>query len=273
MWLFTNFFRNQVCKWPFGIFQIQKSFFKVFLSCCCSVGRLCLTLKSHVLQDARLLCLTVSLSLLKLTSIESVMPKTISSSVTSFFPCPQSFPASGSFPMSQLFSLGGQSIGASASLLPMNIQGWSPLGLIDLLALPGTLKSLFQHHNSKASILWCSAFFMAQLSHPCKTTGKTIALTIWTFVGKVISLLLNTLYRSTIAVLPRGKCLLISWLLSLSAVLLGPKKIKSVTVSTFSPSICYEVMGLDAKIFVLWMLNFKPAFSLSSFTLINRLFK
>ena len=126
----------------------------------------------------------------------------------------------------------------------------------DLLALPGTLKNLFQHHNSKASILWCSVFLMAQLSHPYKTTGKTIALTVWTFVSKVISLLLNTLSRSTIAVLPRGKYLLISWLQSLSMVLLGPKKIKSVTVSTFSPSICCEVMGLDAKIFCFMNVEF-----------------
>ena len=97
---------------------------------------------------------------------------------------------------------------------------------------------------------------MAQLSHPYKTTGKTIALTVWTFVSKVISLLLNTLSRSTIAVLPRGKYLLISWLQSLSTVLLGPKKIKSVTVSTFSPSICCEVMGLDAKIFCFMNVEF-----------------
>ena len=104
------------------------------------------------------------------------------------------------------------------------------------------------------------------------TAGKTTALTRWTFVGKVMSLLFNTLSRLVIALLPRSKRLSISWLQSPSAVLLEPKKIKSVTVSIVSPSICYEVMGLDAMIFVFWMLNFKPAFSLSSFTFIQKFF-
>ena len=115
----------------------------------------------------------------------------------------------------------------------------------DLLDVQGTPKSLLQHHNLKASILWCSVFFMVQLSHPYMTTGKTIALTTWTFVGKVTSLISNALSRFVIAFFPRNKCLLISWLQSLSAVILEPKKIKSVTVSTFSPSICHEVMGPD----------------------------
>ena len=119
-----------------------------------------------------------------------------------------------------------------------------------LLAVQGTLKSLLQHHSLKASILWPSAFFMVQLSHPYMTTGKTTALIIWTFVGKVISLLFNTLSRFVIAFLPRSKHLVISWLQSPSAVILEPKKIKSVPVSIFSPSICYEVMGLDAMILV-----------------------
>ena len=105
---------------------------------------------------------------------------------------------------------------------------------LDLLAVQGTLKSLLQHHSSKASILWYSTFFMVQLSHPYMTTGKTIALTMWTFVGKVMSLLFNMLSRLVIAFLPRGKHLLISWLQSPSAVILEPKKIKFVTVSTFS---------------------------------------
>src|SRR5574339_246304 len=109
-----------------------------------------------------------------------------------------------------------------------------------LLAVQETLKSLLQHHSSKASILRCSAFFTVQLSHPYMTTGKTIALTRQTFVGKVMSLLV-------IAFLPRSKCLLISWLQSPSAVILGPKKIKSATVS---PSICHEVMGPDAMLLV-----------------------
>ena len=133
---------------------------------------------------------------------------------------------------------------------------------LDLLAVQGTLKSLPQHCSSKASILWCSAFFIVQLSHPYMTTGKT--LTRQTFVDKVMSLLLNMLSRLVITFLPRSKHLLISWLQS-------PKKIKSATVSTLSPPIYHEVMGPDAMIFIFWMLSFKPTFSLSSFTF-KRLF-
>jgi len=111
-------------------------------------------------------------------------------------------------------------------------------------------KSLLQHHNSKASILQCAAFSMVQFSHLYMTPGKTIALTIWTFVGKLISLLFNMLSSLVITFLPRNKCLLISWLQSLSAVILEPKKIKSVTASTFPPSVSHLVMGLDAVILV-----------------------
>ena len=121
---------------------------------------------------------------------------------------------------------------------------------LDLLAVQGTLKSLLQHHNLKALILRWSAFFTVQLLHPYLTTGKTIALTRWTFVGKVMSLLLNMLSRLVITFLPRRKRLLISWLQSPSAVILKPKKIKSDTVSTVSPSMSYEVMGPGAMIFV-----------------------
>ena len=142
----------------------------------------------------------------------------------------------------------------------------------DLLAVQVTLESLLQHHSSKASILGCSVLFIAQLSHPYMTTGKTIALTRWTFVGKVMSLLLNMLSRLVITFLPRSKHLLISWLQSPSVVILEPKKTKSATVSTVYPSICNEVMRLDAMILVFWMLSFKPTFSLSSFTFIKRLF-
>ena len=134
---------------------------------------------------------------------------------------------------------------------------------LDLLAVQGTLKSLLQHHSSEASILRCSTFFTVQLSHPFMTTGKTIALTRWTFVGKVISLLCNMLSRLVITFLPRSKRLLISWLQSPSAVILEPQKIKSDTVS---PSVSHEVMGPDAMILVFWVLSFKPTFSLSSFT-------
>ena len=129
------------------------------------------------------------------------------------------------------------------------LQDW----LFGLLAVQGTLKSLLQHHSSKASILRHSAFFIVQFSHPYMTTGKTIALTRQTFVGKVVSLLFNILSRLVIAFLPRSKHLLISWLQSPSAVILEPKKIKSVTVSIVSPSICCEVMGPDAVIFVFWI--------------------
>ena len=111
---------------------------------------------------------------------------------------------------------------------------------LDLLAVQGTLKSLLQHHSSKASIHWCSAFFTVQLSHLYMTTGKAIAFIFWTFVEKVMSLLFNMLSRLVIAFLPRSKCLLISWLQSPSVVILEPPKIKSVTISIVSPSICMK---------------------------------
>ena len=141
---------------------------------------------------------------------------------------------------------------------------------LDLLAVQGSLRSLLQHHISKASVPWYSAFFIVQLSHPYMTMGKTIALTRWNLVGKVMSLLFNMLSRLVIVFLLRSKRLLISWLQSTSAVNLEPKKIKSDTVSTVSPSICHEVMGPDVMILVFWMLSFKPTFSLSSFTFIKR---
>ena len=122
---------------------------------------------------------------------------------------------------------------------------------LDILAVQGTLKSgLLQHHSSKASILWHSGFFMVQLSHPYMTTRKTIALTVGTFVSKVMSLFFNMLSRFVIAFLPRIKCLLISRLQSKSAVILGSKKIKSFTISIVFPPICHEVMGLDAMILI-----------------------
>ena len=129
----------------------------------------------------------------------------------------------------------------------------------DLLAVQGTLKCIVQYHNLKTSVLRCSAFLMVQFSHPYMTIGKTIALTTWIFVRKVMSLLFNMLSRLVLAFLPRSNHLLISWLKSPSAVILEPKKIKSATVSTFPPSVCHEVMGLDAMISVSWMWSFKPA--------------
>ena len=183
----------------------------------------------------------------------------ISSSVVPFSSHFQSFPASGYFPMSRFFTSGGQSIGVSASpsVLPMNIQDWSPSGWTGWISLQykGLSKSFLQHHSSKASILWHSAFFIVQLSHPYMTTGKTIALTRWTFVGKVMSLLFNMLSRLVIAFLPRNKCLLISWLQLPSAVILEPPKIKFLTVFIVSSSIRHEVMGPDAMILVFWMLS------------------
>ena len=162
----------------------------------------------------------------------------------------------------------------SFSISPSNeYSGLFPLGWTGWIFFQSKgLKSLLQHHSSKASVLQHSAFLMVQLSHLYLTTGKTIALTIWAFTNKVVSLLFNMLSRLVIAFLPKSKCLLISWLQSLSTVILEPKKRKSVSVSTFPPSICHEVMGLDTMILVFWMLKFKPAFSLSSFTLIKRLF-
>ena len=140
---------------------------------------------------------------------------------------------------------------------------------LDLLEVQGTLKSLLQHHSPKASILRRSAFFTVQLSHPYLTTGKIIALTRRTFVGKVMSLLFYMLSRFVITFLPRSKHLLISWLQSPSAVILEPKIMKSDTVSS---SISHEVMRPDAMICVFPLLSYKPTFSLSSFTFIKRLF-
>ena len=128
---------------------------------------------------------------------------------------------------------------------------------LDLLAVQGALKSLLQQHSSKASIFWCSAFLTVQLWHPYMTTGKTIALTRRTFVGKVMSLFFNMLSRLVITFLPRSKRLLISWLQSPSAVILEPPKIKPDTVSTVCPFISHEVMGPDATILIFWMLSFK----------------
>ena len=127
---------------------------------------------------------------------------------------------------------------------------------LDLLAFQGNLKSLLQHHSSKVSILQSSAFFIVQLSQPYMTTGKTITLSRWNFVNKVMSLPFNMLSRLVTAFLPRSKRLLISWLQSLSEVILEPPKMKSFTVSIVSTFICHEVMGLDAMILVFWMLSF-----------------
>ena len=185
-------------------------------------------------------------------SIESVMP---SNNLTLCFPLiflPSIFPIIRVF-SNELAHCIRWTKYWSFSISPSNECSWLisfRTDWFDLLAIQVILKSLIQHRSSKASVLQCSAFFLVQLSHSYMATGKTIALTIWTFAGKVMSLLLNTQSRFVIAFLPRSKCLLISWLESLSAVILELKKIKSVTVFIVSPSFCHEVMGPDAIIFV-----------------------
>ena len=200
---------------------------------------------------------------------------TISSSNVPFS-CFQSLPASGSFPMSWFFPSSGQSIVvlASALIFPMNIQDLFTLGWTGLISLKSkVLSRVFFNTTVQKHQFFGTQLSLVQLSHPHMTTGKTIALTGWTFVGKIMSLLFNMLSRLVIAFLPRSKHLLISWLQSLSAVILEPQKIKSVTLAAVSPSICHEVMGLDAMILVFWMLSFKPTFSLfSSFISVKRLF-
>ena len=181
----------------------------------------------------------------------------ISSSVIPFSSGPQSLPASESFPMIQIFAWGGQSTGVSAlvSFLPKKSQDCSfRMDWLDLFAVHGTLKSLLQNHSSKASILWCSAFLTVQLSHPYMTTEKTIALTR-TFVGKVMSLVLNMQSRLVLTFLLRSKHLLISWLQSPSAVILEPPKI-NLTLFPLFPQLfarsdwtrCHDLSFLNVEL-------------------------
>ena len=231
-------------------------------------------LRAHELQAS--LSITNSRSLLKLMSIKSVMPSKqlifchALLLLLSIFPNTRVFSSESDlcirWPKYWSFSFSISPSHEYSGLISFRMD------LFDLLAVQGPLKSLLQHHSSKASILWCSAFFMVQLSHPYMTTGRTIALTRWIFVGKVMSLLFNMLSRLVIAFLPKSNHLLISWLQSPSAIILEFKKRKSVTVSIISPSACHEVMGPDIMIFVIWILCFKPTFSLSSFTLLKRMF-
>ena len=223
-----------------------------------SIAQLCLTLWTAAHQAS--LSLTNSQSLLKVISIESVMP---SNHLILFHPflflSPPSPPVLNLSQHQSLYSESALHIrwpkywSFSFSISSSN----EYLGLIsfridwfDFLAIQGALKSLLQHHGSKPSILWHSAFVIVQLSHPYMTTGKTISLTRQTSVGKVMCLLLNMLSRLVIAFLPRNKSLLISWLQSLSVVILELPKIKFLTVSTVSPSICHGVMGPYAMILV-----------------------
>ena len=222
------------------------------------------------------LSITNSRSLLKLTSIELVMPSKHLILCHSLLLLPSIFPSIRVFSNESALCIRWPNYWSfSFSISPSNKYSGLisfKMDWLDLLAVQGILKSLLQHHSTKASILQCSAFFIVQLSHPYMTIGKTIALTRWNFVGKVVSLLFSMLSRLVITFLPRSKCLLISWLKSPSAVILEPPKIKSVSVSIVSPSICHEVMGTHAIILVFWMLSFKPTISLSSFTFIKRLF-
>ena len=182
------------------------------------------------------LSITNSRSLVRLMSIESVMPSNDLILCHPLLLLPSIFP-SITWPKYWSFRFSISPSNEYLRLISFRID-W-----LDPLSVQGTLKSLLQHHSSKASTLQHSAFFILQLSHPYMTTGKTIALTRWTFVGEVMSLLFNMLSRLVITFLPRSKSLLISWLQSPSVVILEPKKIKSVTVSIVSPSICHEVIG------------------------------
>ena len=185
------------------------------------------------------LSITNSWSLLKLTSIELVMPSNHLILCHPLVLPPSVFPSIRAFssesvlpirwPKYWSFSFSISPSNEHAGLISLRMDWLDPFGV------QGTLKSLLQYHSSKASVLWHSAFFIVQLSHPYMTTRKIIALTRWTFAGKVMSLLFNMLSRLVIAFLPRSKCLLISWLQSPSAVILEPRKIKSATVSTVSP--------------------------------------
>ena len=213
------------------------------------------------------LSLTISWSLLKLTSITSVMPSNHLVLCRPLLLLPTIPPSIRVFSNESVLRVRWPKYWSfSFSISPSNEYS----GLIsfridcfDLLVVQRTLKSLLQHRSSKASVHWCSTVFMVQLSHPYMTAGKTIGLTIQAFVGKVMSLLFNVLSRFVIAFLPRSKCLLISWLHSLSTVILQSKKIKSLTVSIVSTSICHEVMGPDAMILVFECWVFSQFFPLS----------
>ena len=231
--------------------------------CCCSVTQSCLTLCYPM--DS--LSFIISQSLLKLMSIESVMPSNHLILCCPLLLLPSIFASIKVFSNESVLLIRCQSTGfsASASVLPMNIQDWFPLGLTGWISLQSKgLSSVFSNTTVQKHQFSGTQPEIVQLSYPYMTTGKTIALTKWTFVSKVMSLVFNVLSRLVITFLPRSKRLLISWLQSPSAVILEPKKIKSLTVSFVSPSICHEVVGPDAMIFVFWMLSFKPTFSLSS---------
>ena len=213
------------------------------------------------------LSITNSRSSLKLMSIESVMPSNRFTLCSPLPSCLQSFPASGSFPMSQFFASHGQSIGVStsASVLPMNIQDWLPLELTWISLLSNGLSGVFSNTTVQKH-LWCSAFFIVQLSHPYMTTGKTIALTRQNFVGKVTSLLFNMPSRLVITFLPRSK---VSFNFMAAVTICSDSGAPRHKVCHCFPS--YLPWSEDAMILVFWMLSFKPTFSLCLFTFIKRL--
>ena len=193
------------------------------------------SLWSHGLQHSRLPCPLSPRVCSNWCLLSQWCHPIIFSSVVPFSSCPQSFPASGPFPVSQLFTSGGQNIGASVSVLPMNIQDWFSLGLTALISLLSKgLSRVFSNTTVRRHQFFSTQlFFIVQFSHPHMTTGKTMTLAIWIFVGKMRSLLFNMLFMFATAFLPRSKCLLISWLQSPSAVTLEPPKIKSLTVYIF----------------------------------------
>ena len=224
-----------------------------------SLSRVWLFVTPWITAHQASLSITNSQSLLKLMPIESVMPSSHPIHCRALLLLPPIPPSIKVFSNESTLHMRWPKYGSfSFSISPSKEHP----GLIsfrmdwlDLLAVQGTLKSLLQYHSSKASILWCSAFFTVQLSHPYMTTGKTIALTKWTFVGKVMSLLFNMLSRLVITFLPRSKHLLISWLQSPSSVILESKEMKSDTVSTVFPSIsygdgirCHDLSFLNVKL-------------------------
>ena len=229
---------------------------------------------THGLQHTRLLSSTVSLRLLNFRFFELVMLSNHLIPCHPLFLLPSIFSQHLSFPVSQPFASGGQSIGASAStsVLPMNIQGWFPLGLTGLISLQSKgLSRVFSSTTLEAPLLRHSYFFMVQLSHPYSTTGKTIALAMWTFVGKVISLVFNTLSRFCHS-FPSSEQVSLDFMATVTVHSnLGANKTKSVIASTFPTSICHKRVVPEAMVLVFWMLSFKPAFSLSSFTFIKSL--
>ena len=215
---------------------------------------------------------TISWSLFKLMSIEWMMPSNHLILCCPFLRLPSIFPSTRIFSSeSVLHTRWPKYWSFSFSISPSNEYSGLisfRIDCLDLLAVQGTPKSLCQHHSSKASVPWRSAFFIVQLSHPNMTTGKTTALTRWTFVSQVMSLLFNMLSRWVITFLPSSKRLVISWLQSPSTVILKPKKIVYYCFQV-SPSICHEVMGPDAMILVFWMLSFNQIFH-SPFSLSSR---